>query len=221
MGSSVQFQSTGDFMGSKFYELLNLQGLSYKCAYDYLTNKINFSIWQGKDRTQSQNTNSFIIFSTEFNNIANIDITTDESNYRNYAVVGGSGDGDERIYVTVDLSNGGYKKKIFLDKKSIRYDQEEQTLAEYKAELETEGKKEMLKYQLQNNIDIDTKNSGYEYMVDYDLGDKCDIIISDLNLSLEARIIEIYEVLKENTHTIELILGDKKITNYEKARLTK
>lgn len=221
LGSTVQFQETGMQLGLKCYEVLATQQLSYRCKYDYIANKINFEIYQGLNRTQSQSTNNYIVFSTSFRNLIDPNVVVDSSNYKNYAVVGGSGEGVDRIIQNVDLSAGGYRKKIFIDQKNTTYNSSEQTLADYKNELYQAGLEKLLDYQIINNVIFDVATANLEYLVDYNLGDRCDIIIDDLNLSLEARIISIYEVLKENQHTITLEFGNKILTNFEKARLDK
>lgn len=218
-GGSVDFQNTAGNLGTVAYSVLKTKELSQRVIYDYTTNKKKYSVWQGVDRTRSQTTNNFITFSSNFGNIKNPSVEVDTSNFKNYALVGGSGDGADRIYQVVDLSSGSYKKKIFIDAKDETYDTKTQTLAEYKNNLYQRGVEKLLNYQTINNITFDSSNSSYVYLTDYDLGDKCDVLIDSLQLALECRIIAIYEVFKENKHTIELEFGEKKLTNYEKARL--
>ena len=55
-------------------------------------------------------------------------------------------------------------------------------------------------------------------MEDYDLGDKCDVILDSVGQSFTVRIIEVQEVFKESKHTITLIFGEKVPTVYSKAR---
>ena len=50
------------------------------------------------------------------------------------------------------------------------------------------------------------------YRTDYDLGDLCDVRDDRLNLPFEARILEVNEVWKENTHTVTLQFGDESLT---------
>lgn len=219
VGENIDFQETGGELAKVIYPRLQTQELSLRVKYDFQTNKKIAEIWQGKDRTQSQSENNFVSFSTAFGNLISPIVEEDKSNFKNYAVVGGSGEGAERIYVNVDLSNGGYKKKIFIDGKSENYDQEKQTLDEYKQALSQYGLEKLLDYQTIKNVDFKSTESGYVYMEDFDLGDKCDVIIEQLHLSLEARIIAVYEVFKDNTHTIELEFGNKRLTDYQKARL--
>lgn len=219
LGSKIEFQETFGNLADVAYTRLQTQELSQKIKYDFVTGIKYYEIWQGKDRTQSQSENNFVVFSTEFDNINNPIVSEDSSNEKNWALVGGSGEGEERIFVTVDLSSGGYKKKIFIDAAGESYDEQKQTLEEYKANLKQYGIEKMLEYKKIQNVDFVSTETGYEYLVDFDLGDKCDVIIESLQLSLEARIIAIYEVFKDNTHTLELEFGDKKMTLYQKARL--
>lgn len=219
IGDNIQFQETHANLSDTCFTKLQTQEMSYRIKYDFEAKTKTFEIWQGKDRTQAQEVNNFVVFSTQFGNINNATVEEDSSNFKNWALVGGSGEGKDRIYVEVDLSNGGYKKKIFIDASGENYDEEKQTLSEYKANLRQYGIEKMLDYQVIQNVDFISSESGYVYLQDYDLGDKCDVIIEPLQLSLEARIIAVYEVFKENIHTIELEFGNKRLTNYQKARL--
>lgn len=215
-GSKVDFQSTGDELGKKLNEILQTQEMSYRVLYDYVNNKFTLEFYKGFDRTQSQIENNFITFSTNWNNIKSVNADIDDSNYKNYAVVAGTGQADERITVDVDISNNAYKKKLFVDARNEKYDPSKQTLEQYKLELRQKGIEKLLNYKNVTNIVFNPLANSYMYLEDYDLGDKCDIIISDIGISIEARIIAVYEVFKNNIHSIELEFGDKILTRIEK-----
>lgn len=219
VGSNVIWQETGGEIGEVLYSRLKTQQLSQRCRYDYNENKIFYEVWQGLNRTQDQFVNNPVTFSAGFRNIQDAIVTTDSSNYKNYFVVAGSGEGKDRISVNVDLSNGGYKRKLFVNAASETYNPEEQSLDDYKSALHEKGLEEALKYVDISNVEVSAQNAGFVYIQDYDLGDKCDIIIEHLNLQLTARIIEINEVVKKNVHSITLTFGDKLVTNSMKARL--
>lgn len=207
-------------MADVLYETLQTQELSFRCRYSLEDGKVYFEVWQGLDRTQSQTVNNFVTFSQTFRNISGADITTDTSNAKNFAVVAGSGEGADRIIAEVDLSEGGYKRKVYFDQRNLSYDPEEQTLDEYRAELAQKGREKLLKYASNFNADVDAVDgAGFAYLRDYDLGDKCDVIVDSVALSLEARIIAVYEVVKQGHRTVTLELGDKVLTPYDKARL--
>ena len=46
-----------------------------------------------------------------------------------------------------------------------------------------------------------------------------DVIVADAGISMEARIVTVREVHKENNTTITIELGNKKLTTLKKARL--
>ena len=60
---------------------------------------------------------------------------------------------------------------------------------------------------------------GFIYLKDWDLGDRVDAIVEDIGLAMQARIVTVREVFKKNDHTVEIELGDKKLTQLQKARM--
>lgn len=211
VGSRIDFQDTGTELGKKLYEVLQTQEMSYKVLFNFETNMMNLKFYKGVDRTQSQTENNFITFSTNWNNVTDVNANVDDSALKNYAVIGGSGEGKDRIYEVLDLSNGGYKKKVFVDARDVSYNAEEQTLAQYKLELKQRGLEKMLEHKIIQNFTFKPKGSSYEYLVDYSKGDKCDVLLEDIGVELETRIVNVFEVFKDNQRTIELEFGNTKI----------
>ncbi len=218
-GSKVDFQATGDELSKKVYEVLHTQEMSYRVTYDYLNNKLLLMFYKGEDKTQDSDSDSFITFSTSWHNIQNSIVDVDHSNYKNFFIVAGIGEAEERITVEVDLSNGGYKKKLFVDSRNTQYDSKEQTLEQYKLELRQQGLEKALDYEIIENVSFTVIPSGYKYLEDYDLGTKCDVMIDDIGMSFQTRIIAIYEVFKEGKHEIELEVGNQIKSNYQTLRI--
>lgn len=222
LGTSTTKESTGDGLATVLYEMLQTQELSLRCVYDYTENMMSFVIWQGKDRTQDQSENSFVTFSEGFRNMQNEEVTIDTSNFKNYAIVIGNGkyeDGNQ-IEVVVDLraSPDIYAQKLYVDQTGQTFDSTKQTRAEYDAQLYQAGLEELSKYTDVTNVTFDTIDRGLTYMEDYDVGDKCDVILDSVSQSFTVRIIEIQEVFKESKHTITLTFGEKVPTVYSKSR---
>ena len=213
LGGKIEFQETGGELAKVSYERLKTQELSLRLKFDLATTKKHVEIWQGKDRTQSQSTENFVVFNSEL--IQDEKVIEDSSGEKNWAKIGGSGEGDKRIYTYLDLSDGQKKKKIFINGSSLSYDPEKQTLEQYKAELRQYGLEQMLKHKKIQDIQFNVVNTGsIEYLKDFDLGDKCDIVIEPLHIRLESRIIEIYEVFKDNLHQIRCEFGNKKLRRF-------
>ena len=135
----TSWQETGGQLADVAYTRLRTVQHSLRCRYDYQANTITAEIWQGLDRTQEQAANPFVTFSDGFGNLAQVDASMDRSNYKNYAVVVGQDQAENRKVAYADLSGGGYKRVLYVDARSERWDSEKQTEAEYLASLQQKG----------------------------------------------------------------------------------
>ena len=216
---AATWQETGGQLATVAYTKLQTVQLSLRCRYDYQANTITAEVWQGLDRTQEQTDNPFVTFSDGFGNLAQVDASVDRSNYKNYAVVAGQDQAENRKVAFADLSAGGYKRILYVDARSEPWDPEKQTEAEYLAGLEQKGLDALLNYTVIRNVDIQAAASGFVYLEDWDLGDRVDAIVADIGLAVQARIVTVREVFKQNNHTVEIELGDKKLTQLQKARM--
>lgn len=221
IGTVAVWQETGGCLSDVLYNRLQQQELSFRCDYDYDLNQIVFSIWQGLNRTQEQSVNNFVVFSKGFRNIASLTLNNDISNYKNFALVAGSGEGDARITVTVDLSGGAQKRKLFVDAKDLAFDTSKQTLDEYEENLRHRGLEKLVQdYAEILNVEIDASQTAFVYLRDFNIGDKVDVILNDVGLSLECRVISAHETINKNTHVVTIELGNKVLTDFKKARLS-
>lgn len=199
------FSDLGTELGEQCYYILKLHEMSYRINYDVSTNALTFEIFEGLDRTQEQMTNEPITFSTEFENLDNPTMLLDDSSYKTHALVI-TADGFDNQTVTID-EDANPKRWITIDASNVEYiDTDENYIADIKSYAigilqDTYGNK--------TSVSGDTITEGYTYLVDYACGDKCDIILNEIGVTVEARIIEVNEVFKENQHTIELQFGDK------------
>ena len=219
-GESATRQDTGSHLDELAHTMLRAEEKAYRCVYDYENDEMTFEIYQGVDRTQSQDTENFVVFSKGFRNMRNASVTEDNSNFKNYFVCGGQGEGSARKYAVLDLSGGGYKRMQFLDMRDIEYDSSKMTLAQYQESLRERAREKAAEYVDIHNVEFDADaDTSFVYLEDYDLGDKCDIIIEPINRSYEARIIEVIETWSKGVHQVTLVFGDKIPTRYEKARL--
>ena len=215
----TSWQETGGPLADVAYTRLRTVQHSLRCRYDYQANTITAEIWQGLDRTQEQAANPFVTFSDGFGNLAQVDASMDRSNYKNYAVVVGQDQAENRKVAYADLSGGGYKRVLYVDARSERWDSEKQTESEYLASLQQKGLDALLDYAVIHNVDIQAAAGGFVYREDWDLGDLVDVIVAEIGMAMQARIVTVREVFKQNNHTVEIELGDKKLTQLQKARM--
>ena len=218
-GDVATRQETGGQLDEVCHTMLQAEEKAYRCYFDYETGKLHFQIYQGVDRTQSQSENNFVVFSPAWRNMKKLTVTSDNSNYYNYFIAGGQGEGADRAYVVIELSAGEPMRQRFLDMRDVEK-AEDMTAAQYEAVLTAKAVERAASYVDIKNVEFDADTSrSFQYLVDYDLGDKCDIIIDEMRLAFEARIIEILETWTKNVHKVTLVFGDKIPSPYEKVRL--
>ena len=207
IGGSEAFDSEKEKLGDATYAALKKQELSQRILFNYGTETMAYSIWQGLDRTQSQSENTYAAFAQNFGNVNKLVLTQDSSAMHNYAIVGYYKDGDEKT-MELDLRKGEETKRILWINNSV-YKDDDETDAEFLTAVESDARKLMEKYEAIENVAADVQQYNTYYMKDYDLGDKCYIRDDRMDLEFEARIIEVDEVWKENRHIVTVEFGNR------------
>lgn len=210
-------------IGTNILDLLESKELSQKCLFDENKKIIVYQLWKGIDRTQDQSNNTFCVFSERLGNITDIEYSIDDSNYKNYCKVKLEEKNYETgeiytIYEDVDFrqydTTDGGLREIFLLIDSAEGNTEEQK-REY---MKQQGTLELLNHKLVANINFKPVAGTYEYHVDYDLGDKVDVVLKSLQKIISYDIVEISEVYKNNVLDISITLGSEKVKQYQKGR---
>lgn len=213
LGDRTQSDFSDDELGKKLYGILEPREMSYRVRYDYVNNQLYLEVWKGLDRTQSQTENGNQVFSTEFGNLLDREVTLDDSAYKNYFIIpcNANDDNIEQNTYYLDWSNGGYKKELVIDMRSSRPD-DDQTMADFKTMVLQEAAEKALSFKKVIDIDVTPVVEGY--MVNYDLGDKCEVQMPDIGIQAETRIVQVNEVFKPSEgHSVTVGLGNKRINN--------
>lgn len=203
-GKESDHERTGDKLGSKIYSILKPSELSYRVTYDFEDNRKIFGVWGGYDRTQDQVGNNPVIFSTKYGNIKNPDILLDSTSYKNGIII--ENDSTDGVYSRMVLQPDGDIHKIMYLKSTINK-ADYQTNEEFYNALESEAAAELLNHMSLINIEFDAMEGSYEYLKDFDLGDKCGLEFADMLLSANAILIGCHEVVKAGTWSLTLEFG--------------
>ncbi len=205
-------QATGVNLSDKLYEAGNTAEYSHRVRYDFQTNDLIFEVWQGKDRRDSQEENSWAVFSNAFCNVRSVTYGRDNSSYRNFAYVAGAGEGEERILVTVDLREAGEpRREIWVDARDLQEEDGEgnKILPEaYRAQLVQRGKEKLAEYRLAETVEISIDpNANLIYRRDFDLGDYCTYVNTELCISADKRITEVMEIYEGGAARLDITFG--------------
>lgn len=114
----LNLQTSYEPVGDKIAEICRMYGYGFKVTFD--GNNFVFDIYSGVDRSFLQTENPYVIFSDDFDNLKSSKYLVDKSNYGSVALVGGSGEGKDRLLTMVNTSiaTGINRHEIFVDAKS-------------------------------------------------------------------------------------------------------
>jgi hypothetical protein len=207
LGGIAALDTLGEPLGDVTFALLRQQGLSQRIRMDDTTGALTYEVWQGMNRTQRQQSHPYAVFSQGFGTVDGLTLTQDSSDYRNF-VIAAYADTTMALDCRTDLTEP--VRSLYLDTGLTLTDG--QAEADLLAAVRTRALTELARHPYQQSLNADTLQNNLFYRTDYDLGDLCDVRDDRLNLSFEARILEVNEVWKENAHTVTLEFGDESPT---------
>ena len=116
--ATIDKQVTGEYLDNVIKEIC----ISNNYGWDiFITNnKLMLVVYEGLDRSYGQNVRPYVVFSDEFENLYNTDYQLFTEEYANTTLIGGEGEGLERVFVTVNNDKTGLERyETFTDARDI------------------------------------------------------------------------------------------------------
>jgi hypothetical protein len=164
---------------------------------DLSNKKYRFQTAQGLDRSGSQSVNPRAIFSTDYDTLKSASIDDNDANFRNYAFVGGQGEGINRtvreVYTGTAEPTGLDRREMFVDARDVPLN----------ADLDLRGGQKL--EELATIITVDGSPLSYSplvYGTDYDLGDIA--TLSTYDESRDVRITSVKESWAPLAYNIDM-----------------
>lgn len=114
----IEKQVTGDNLLDVVRDTCQTYGYGFR-IYMNADSQLVFDVYKGEDRSYNQTLNSYVSFTPSFENIINSTYTYDEELFSNVALVGGEGEGMERVYTTVGEAEGYDRYEVFVDARDV------------------------------------------------------------------------------------------------------
>lgn len=197
-----------DPIGDCIYETLKTLEMSNSIVFNPDDNTFTYRIWQGVDRTQSQSNNPFATFSDESGYVTSFKYIQDTSNYKNVCMILYGSQPSRSDFYIGDPEGIGLRWMLMNGN-------EEDGLPS----LKQQAKEELQKHPIVREAEIQVVQKDFFYLLDYDLGDKCDIVGHQYGVSFEARLTTIDEVWKQGKHTVKLGFGEQAQTQYQRLKI--
>ncbi|MGM7683745.1 siphovirus ReqiPepy6 Gp37-like family protein [Cytobacillus sp. Hm23] len=212
-GQSITWQSRFKNLSEELAAISMSTNLGWDIRLDLQNNKWLFDVFEGRNLTVNQNENPPVIFSLEFDSLKSLKFTDSDVGYKNYAYVGGDGEGISRKIVGVGNTSDLLRFEAFFDARNIREkDDDDLPIPEdeiLKA-LEESGKQKLLELAQEQFLEGQIlTHSPFQYEKDYDLGDIVTIQNKDWGVTMDARITELTEIYEPSGFQLEATFGNK------------
>lgn len=208
-------------------ELALKYDVGWRMLFDMTKRKYIFDVYEGRDLSVNQSINPQAIFALEYENVLNQSLKDSERNFRNTALIGGQGEGNDRKLATINNSAIGYDRfELFVDAREISNTLQNEdgtetplTDGQYETLLLEKGNSSLAESQriltFQSGI---TVNSNLIYKMDFNLGDIVTIKNNRWGVLLNTRITTIEEVYENDLLDIRVNFGNNIPTIIDKIK---
>ena len=146
-----------------------------------------------------------LVFSQKIGNLSIDSIKISTSAFKNYAIVLGEGEGENRIRVDVDWTNGDERRELIVDAKDIQREENE-TNQSYNARLVARGVEKLI--ECQKVIDFIFSPFAKDFGVKYDLGDILTVLLPEYGMKLQSRVVRFTQKSQNNQTTTSVDVGN-------------
>ena len=193
---------TAQYTGDNILEVLEKICEDTKIGFKVTLNANNqfvFELYSGVDRSYDQTTNTYVVFSPDFDNIINSNYYESEVAYKNVTLVAGEGEGTARKTYTVGSVSGLARKELYTDARDIQSTDQDNNpipIATYNELLKQRGLEKLTECKKDKDFDGKVDSSQmYVFGRDFYMGDVVQFK-NEYGLEGPARIIEY--VMSEN-----------------------
>lgn len=199
---SIRKQVTYDNVQEAVTAIAKTYGLGYKMRLDVSERRLYFDVYAGADRTAGSG--HPCIFSRDFNNVFAQDYYEDEANYSNVCLVGGTGEGDERVLAVAGEARGHDRREMFYNASGISG--EGISGAEYGEQLRQKGMERLscraLVVSFENKIDQGRT-------MEFGLGDQVTCTDSQWGITIDAQVTAIERGYGRTEESCIITLGNQ------------
>ena len=206
MKERMDAQYTGDEIADIIISVCQANGLGFRMPLD--KGRFMFELYKGKDRSYAQDTNPYVVFSDENDNLVSSEYKEVNSQHKNFALVAGEGEGSKRRKMPVGRASGIDRREMFVDARDISSNDGEVSDIDYSNALSERGYEKLGEVSMTKAFGGEVSmNVNYQYKKDYYLGDVVTIENARWGMSINSRIIEVMESEDETGYLVTPTFG--------------
>jgi hypothetical protein len=193
---TIDTQFGGETLYKVLSQLCMADGIGFRILRDLVTNKFDFELYAGVDRSYDQSVNDFVAFTSALDNLLNADYIESSRPQKTVCLVAGSaGVGSIKTTTTVFAPNSSglsdlARRELYFEASVSRNTPDgELSEADYLLQLEGRGKEELAKYIYLKSFEGEIDPTMYNYGDEFSMGDILQIA-DDYGHSTQSRVIE-------------------------------
>lgn len=179
----------GDNIYEKLVELFSRHAIGVKGSLE--NDSIVFEMYKGLNRSYSQDSNPYVVFSPDFENLRNSEFIVSYEEWKNLGLIGGHGEKGNRHYLIAEKGgsySGADRRELYIDASSVS--DQDKTPEQVDAEMYEKGYDELYKAPVHMTFDGETvQHAMFEYGKDYFLGDVVQIR-NEYGMEMATRVVE-------------------------------
>lgn len=173
-GLTLEAQYTGDNLYDVVSSVCNDKKIGFKVLLN-AQNQFEFSLYAGKDRSYKQDTNPYVVFSPDFDNMINSNYIRSKKTYKNVTLVAGEGEGTDRKTVTVGSGSGLDRRELYTDARDLSTTTSGGgtiPLSEYNNQLTQRGNEKLADCPISESFEGESDTTRmFVFKKDFDIGD--------------------------------------------------
>ena len=194
VSNKISKQLTGNYLDEAIVDICK----TYECGWDIYIEGGNyvFTLYKGVNRSYTQSERPYVVFSDKFDNILNSTYELNSEQYANTFLIGGEGEGTERIYAVLDIAAEGIERyEAYIDARDVSQNKDSEneiSLSEYMTLLSERGTEKAKELSITEGFSGEVLDMTFTYGEDYYLGDTV-TIINSYGISKNVMVLSVIE----------------------------
>ena len=208
LGIDIKAQVSYKNLLDTITQMLDMADVGIKTVFAPKTGMLTVSLYQGGASSS--------IFSREYENLISQSFIQSKTDYADTALIGGEGEGYDRIFTAIIGASGEDRREIFVDADDLR---SENFPTDYTDALLQRGQTKLAERVMINTLDATINPRGnLVYKTDYNLGQIVTVHARRWGVALATRITEITESYDENGQSLDIVFGRGLVTLGQKLK---
>lgn len=207
-GSDLPDTYDGEVSHKSILELCEIMGQAKDVGFKSVKKENTIEI-----QAYKPSLNESVKFSEIYGNIKDVSLLLSTENYKNYAKVLGEGEGEDRVVIDVDLSEGGIRRAMIVDAKDIQR-QPNETDAQYESRLRAKGFEGLLDQA--KAWECSFVPTAQSFGKKFNLGDMVIVSLPSYDLKFQTRITSFEEKMQANQTELSISVGSLQMISSRK-----